>query len=210
MKNNSEHLNLKSPTIKNVKRGKPNNEIEAVVYYKFAKLNINLNNVELHNIQTFKIASWIEQIVKIESPVHFDEVARRIVDAASISKIGSRIREAIMVAVKYSITNNKILVKNDFLYHEEQIKICVRNREEFTAGSKKIKYIPEEEIINSLQKIVHDSFTISIDESISLLATSFGFQRVTEDIKNEIESLIKKAIKQKIVSNIGGMLKGNN
>jgi very-short-patch-repair endonuclease len=206
LNNNTSQL-IDEPIItQKVKRGKPNDANEKIEYYTMAKLNINLNFIELHNQEVDRLASWIEQVVKIESPVHFEEVARRILDAAGISKLGSRIREALMVATKYYKNNNKIIVANDFLYYPAQQNIIVRNRGLLPSSSKKIKYISEEEVLVSLQKIVIDSFGIPKDEAISLLASTFGFLRVTEEIRLEFERHINKAIKKKQIASKGGVL----
>jgi superfamily I DNA and/or RNA helicase len=206
LNNNSSKI-IDGPIIpQKVKRGKPNDGNEKIEYYAPAKLNINLNSVELHNHEVDRLASWIEQVVKIESPVHFEEVARRILDAAGISKLGSRIREALMVATKYSKNNNKIIFANDFLYNPNQQKIIVRNRELLPSGSKKIIYISEEEVLVALQKIIIDSFGIPKVEAISMLASTFGFLRVTEEIRLEFERHISKAIRKKQIASNGGVL----
>jgi very-short-patch-repair endonuclease len=198
-------LNDNSP----VKREKPKEVKEKTIIYKTANLSVNLYNEDLHTQQIHKLASWIEQVVKIESPVHFDEVARRIMESAGIAKLGSRIREALTGAVNYAKSNSKVIVKNDFLYNPEQAKIIVRNRENLPSGSKKIKFIAEEEILEALKQIVFDAFAISIEEAIQILASTFGFLRVTDEISTEFENYIKKAIRKKLVINEAGMLKAN-
>lgn len=190
-----------------VKREKPKELKEINNIYKIANLNINLFNEDLHTQSTHKLAIWIEQVVIAESPVHFEEVARRIMEAVGVSKLGSRIRDSLAVAANYAKTNNKIILRNDFLYNPAQNKIIVRNRENLPSGSKKLKFISEEEIYEALQKIVIDAFAISKDEAIQFLASTFGFLRVTEEISIDLDKHIKKAIKKNIIILEGGMLK---
>ena len=61
--------------------------------YKLAKLFISTGGVHLHEVPSSKMANWIQEVVKIESPVHLDEVTRRIATAVGVSKIGNRIQK---------------------------------------------------------------------------------------------------------------------
>ena len=55
--------------------------------YKLAELSISTGGLHLHEVPSSTMADWIQRVVKIESPVHLDEVARRITTAVGVAKI---------------------------------------------------------------------------------------------------------------------------
>ncbi|MFS4429363.1 DUF3320 domain-containing protein [Chryseobacterium sp. S90] len=69
---------------------------------------------ELHLYTVGKLSEWICYVVKTESPVHFEEVARRMDDANGISKIGNRIRTSLINAIDYATDNNLLIKKRRF------------------------------------------------------------------------------------------------
>nr|WP_315820390.1 DUF3320 domain-containing protein [Paraflavitalea speifideiaquila] len=96
--------------------------------YEFAKVPADIAAQEIHLHSVPKLSIWIEEIVKVESPVHFDEVARRMIEAAGIARIGSRIRDSLQQAVKYAEANKWIRVSEDFLWHREMKIPSLRDR----------------------------------------------------------------------------------
>ena len=49
--------------------------------YKVAELVISTDGRDLHAVPSYTMANWIQRVVEIESPVHLNEVARRIANA---------------------------------------------------------------------------------------------------------------------------------
>jgi very-short-patch-repair endonuclease/DNA polymerase III delta prime subunit len=190
---------IKINKIETVKREEPREINNSLPKYEMASLPVTIGNQEIHTYPTHILSSWIEQVVKVESPVHFEEVARRILEAGGVSKLGSRIRESLWMAALSSNANKTLIMKGEFLYSPEQSEIIIRDRKGFAAISKKIKYISEEEAFVALTKIVNDAFSISIEDSVSMFANTFGFGRLTADISAEIMEFVNEAIRKKLI-----------
>jgi hypothetical protein len=190
---------IKINKIETVKREEPREINNSLPKYEMASLPVTIGNQEIHTYPTHILSSWIEQVVQVESPVHFEEVARRILEAGGVSKLGSRIRESLWMAALSSNANKTLIMKGEFLYSPEQIEIIIRDRKGFAAISKKIKYISEEEAFAALTKIVNDAFSISIEDSVSMFANTFGFGRLTADISAEIMEFVNEAIRKKLI-----------
>lgn len=178
--------------------------------YVFAAVPAAIANEEIHLHSTKQLSIWIEEIVKIESPVHFDEVARRIIEAAGVARIGPRIRESLLQAVKFAEGNRWIRVSEDFLWHREMTVPGLRDRSNLPSSVKKLKYIAPEEMILAIGQVVRASVAIPPEAVVPFVAKIFGFSRVTEEMKAEIIGMIGRALAQATIYQEGEYLKATN
>jgi very-short-patch-repair endonuclease len=164
--------------------------------YTFCELRIDLLGTPLHLMPTHQIAAWVHEVVSEESPVHLEEVVRRIREAAGLGQAGNRIRAAIEGAVEACEHDKQIIRKGDFLYWNNHSPIRVRSRAGLPAASRRIENVSPEEIIEAAAKVIRGSFGIKLDETVGLTARSLGFERTTVAMSAWIESLIEEAIGQ--------------
>ena len=103
--------------------------IPDVSKYRLAELTVTTRGLELHTIPRTAMASWITEVVDVESPVHIDEVGRRIANAAGVGRIGARIQEALFEAIQYAARSGQIHVGDSFLWrkHIEQPELRDRS-----------------------------------------------------------------------------------
>ncbi|MBO9683052.1 MAG: DUF3320 domain-containing protein, partial [Flavisolibacter sp.] len=175
--------------------------------YQMAKLPTELAMKELHLNSVGKFAGWIEDVVKVESPVHFDEVARRIVEAAGITRIGPRIRSQLQLAARFAEGSKRIKIAGDFLWDSGMEVPVLRNRAAFPPTSKKIKFIAPEELLLAVEKVVKDSIAIEPHAAVPFIAKLLGFSRVTEDMKEEILNAIRGSLTANRIVRDGELLK---
>lgn len=178
-------------------------------FYQLAELPAEISSQELHTYPAGKLASWIHEVVKVESPVHFDEVARRIADAAGVSKVGSRIRQSLESATAYAARAGLVTIKEGFLWLPDMIIPVVRERSNIPSASKKLQFIAPEEILQAIQRVTESALAIHPDAAVPLVAKMFGFLRVTEDMRREIAGVINLAITKGVVKKEGELLKAN-
>ncbi|RZJ76018.1 MAG: DUF3320 domain-containing protein [Flavobacterium sp.] len=179
----------------------------SIPMYEKAVVSLNGNTEELHLIPFGKLGQWIDEVVKVESPVHFDEMARRIADAASISKIGSRIRYTLEAACTYAEGAGLVIRKGDFLWHPSKPDVLVRSRLSLSGASKKLSYISPEEMTAGIVKVVKESIAIQPEVAVPLVAKLFGFSRVTEEMKKELLAAIELNISSGHIKKEGELLK---
>lgn len=182
-------------------------QVTGIPDYEFAKVPADIASQEIHLHSVGKLSIWIEEIVKVESPVHFDEVARRMIEAAGIARLGSRIRDSLLQAVKYAEANKWIKVSEDFLWHREMKVPLLRDRSNLPPAVKKIKYIAPEELILAIEKVVRESIAIQPEAVVPFVARIFGFSRVTEEMKAEILGMIGRSLQQQNIYQEGEFLK---
>ena len=163
--------------------------------YELAELFISTDGLHLHEVASFKMAKWIQDVVKIESPVHFDEVARRIATAVGVSRIGNRIQNAVKTATRQTVRSDSVETKGQFLYWTEQVEVAVRDRSELPNASRKIELIASEEIEVAIKQVVSDSFGIEREELTREVCRLFGFRSVSRDIRRGVEKVVDGLVK---------------
>jgi len=181
--------------------------VVSVEKYTQAVLPPGLPAQELHLVPFGKLAEWIKQVIDVEGPVHFEEVARRIADASGASKIGSRIRYTLNAATDFAVSSSIITRRGDFLWHPEMTAPTLRDRSGLTAGSRRISLIPPEELDLAIKNVVESSIAIQPETAVPLIAKLFGVNRVTEDVRKDLGIAIDMSVGRGIVIKDGDYLK---
>ncbi|OLY92998.1 Protein of unknown function [Cnuella takakiae] len=159
--------------------------------YQLVQLPAEISQLEMHQHPIGKMAKWVELVVRVEGPIHFDELARRMVEAAGITRVGPRIREHLKLATRFAEGSGAIRQNDSFLYLSGAGQAPMRDRSNLPPASRKWKYIAPEEIGSVLFKVVKDAVVIAPDEAYPIVVKLFGFARVTEEMRNDILQLIK-------------------
>ena len=141
------------------------------------------------------MASWIQGIVKIESPVHLDEAARRIATAVGVSRIGPRIQDTFKTAVRQATRSESVQIRGKFLYWTEQEKVSVRDRSGLPNPSRKIELIAPEEIETAIKQVISNGCGIEWDDLAKEVRKLFGFKSVSENMRREVEKVVEGLIK---------------
>jgi hypothetical protein len=162
--------------------------------------------MEIHLYSVGKLADWVYQVVTVESPVHFDEMAHRVAEAAGVAKVGSRIKDSLLRAAAYLQRANSIQRRGEFLWLKDMQEPVVRDRSTLGNGSRKLKFISPEEIHLAMKHVVRNAIAIAPDELIALVVRLFGFNRVTEEMRAELFTLIDDALSRNIVHLDAGLL----
>ena len=170
-----------------------------VPLYEMAVLPEEIAMKDLHQHPADKLRSWLEMIVRVESPVHVEEATRRILDAADVSRVGTRIREVLKQAIADAVGNDTVVVKDEFLWDAEMLKPLVRSRANLPSASRKMTYIAPEELSTVVEKIVEEAVAITMTAAIPVIAKTLGFARVTEDLRTDLQEAVERALADGII-----------
>jgi very-short-patch-repair endonuclease len=162
----------------------------SVIPYQTAQLTINLGVKELYAFPLSLVASWVSQIVRVESPIHVSEVMKRICEAAGIKRVGSRIQETIE---KSFVILSDVSRRGDFLWFKDMEIPVLRDRSDAKLN-KKVQLIAPEEIAVAIVKAVKDSYGVSVDNVAGAAFQTLGFARVTDDMKELIKPIISDLV----------------
>ena len=163
--------------------------------YKLAELSISTDGLHLHEVPSSTVASWIQSVVKIESPVHLDEVARRIAAAVGVAKIGRRIQSKVQTAARQAAHSGSVQIRERFLYSTEQEEVTVRNRDGLPNASRKIELIAPEEIEVAIKQVVSDAFGIERADLALEVPKLFGIKRATANIQQGVDKVAERLIR---------------
>jgi hypothetical protein len=189
-----------------LKREKQAELSSEVVNYDLAEVHIEHLRTEFHLYTFEELGGWIAEVVAAEGPVHLDEVAKRITDAAGIAKVLSRIRYTLTQALQQAEQEGKIIFNDDFLSLPDQL-IVVRDRTKLPASFKKMAWIAPEEIQLAVRQVVGNAISITEQEATPLVAKALGFGRVTDELRQQLSDHIGKAIQAGVITFEGLNLK---
>ena len=171
-------------------------EAAALPPYQVAELQEYVPS-ELHHVPTRRLAGLVASVVEVESPVHVKEVSRRIAEAASVSRVGSRIRGAIDSACTAAARKGNVRRSGEFLWRADMRKAPLRDRSGLPDVSKKIELIAPEEIAAAIRKVISDSFGMDRSEvSSAVLSLLLGFRRTTKSAQQQVTNVLDDMVRR--------------
>ncbi len=181
----------------------------SVPKYIFAQPRVTLGWRQLRDISPVEMADWVVQVVEVESPVHFEEVVRRIREAAGLARAGNSIRRAVLNGIQYASAKGKVIFDEPFVLKNLPNQPIPRDRSSLPNHIKKLEYVHPDEIKAALILVVESSFGISQDGAINEALRLLGFERVTEVMRRRVLSLINALCKESKLQLQGDLLKCN-
>ncbi len=157
--------------------------------YELAQPHV-ASGYDLGNVPARYLREPITEVVRVEGPVHVDTVARRIADAAGISRIGARIRRTLEWAIRDVSSSNGIVRKGEFLWLVDMNRPIVRDRSAVPPRAKKIEWIAPEEIAEAIKMTVERSYGIDKADTATEAGRKLGFKSVSRSTRVKIDSVI--------------------
>jgi very-short-patch-repair endonuclease len=184
-----------------VTRGEPEvgelEDLSAPAYEK-ADLAVDLNGQALHEVRTERLARWLEAVAEVEGPVHFEDAARRVLKAAGVSRLGSRLRRHLEDAAEHSAQAGVLERWNDFLFLEDAAddskgknsNVPVRDRGALPAAERDFARIAPAEIAAAAEQVVRASMGLAPEEVPVRVARLLGFARTSEAIREQVRGVL--------------------
>jgi len=167
--------------------------VEASPYVR-AELDLSKENQEIHTLPLPRVARWIQEVVQVESPVHFDEMAERITEALGIARIGPRIRKTLEGAAKLSRSQGVVKIEGDFLWRPEMTTPPVRDRGALPADQRRIEWIAREEFREAVRMVVESAVGITAEHLPAEVSRLLGWARMTKTQRAPIETVIREMV----------------
>lgn len=135
----------------------------------------------------------IQAIVKRESPVHVNAVARRIAELYGIGKVGSKIREIIVHSIRWGASRKMFQIRGQFLWIGDEVTPRVSQRGK---PPRPIEEVALEELMIAAETIVKKELGITRESLTKTAARALGYNRtgvnVEERISKAVEQLFRK------------------
>ncbi|RXA17256.1 DUF3320 domain-containing protein [Methanosarcina sp. MSH10X1] len=167
---------------------KPQNEIPK---YKICPLT-DISTKDFSELYEFQLEEIITKIVKIEGPIHSDELIQRVKMHFGIARAGNVIKSTIQSAIKSAEKSKKILIKDHFLWPDSEPDCLLRKRCGDT--SVKIEWICDEEIAQAVFFVLNNQYSTAQEDLTSQAARVLGIKVVRKNAKDKINNIIESLI----------------
>jgi hypothetical protein len=167
--------------------------VEAPPYQK-AELELPQDGPEIHTLPLPRVAGWVHQVVQVESPIHFEDVAERIIEALGITRVGPRIRKTLEGAARLCRSQGVVRIDGDFLWQPEMKTPPVRDRSGLPADQRRIEWISREEIREAVRMVVESAVGIAAEQLPVEVSRLLGWTRMTKTQRGPIEAVIREMV----------------
>jgi hypothetical protein len=171
---------------------------------------VNLDGVQLRDVDASTIAKWVREVVRVESPVHFDEVVRRIREAAGQASAREATRDAVWRGVRRVITEGQVLYDGQdspFLWRNPRHDPLVRDRSVLPDHFRTLATIHPAELKASILQAVRLSYGLRPEEAPSVALRSLGFERPTDQLRDIMNAYVRGLVDTGELSLRGDMLR---
>jgi very-short-patch-repair endonuclease len=161
---------------------------------------------ELHETPTGILVGLVEEAVRIEGPVHIDEVIERIRSAWGLKRAGGRIQQAIEAAVQVAVQTGRIEREGSFLAIPH-VPIVVRDRSLATSSTlRRADRLPPAEITVAILDIVRANFGASQDQIVQAVSRAMGNKATSSTVREMIEGEVSRLAAAGSLMEQSGML----
>ncbi|MCE9606283.1 MAG: DUF3320 domain-containing protein [Planctomycetia bacterium] len=135
------------------------------------------------------------RVVRVEGPIHEEEIERRLVSLSGASRTGTRIAQAVAAALAEAVKARAVVVDGGFYRPAEQTIVPIRNREDVTSsGLKKPEMLPPAEIERAVKVLIAGHLGVVDDECIVAVARMLGFKTTTPALKEVIAGSLERLV----------------
>ncbi len=167
----------------------------------------SLRGAQLRDFEIGVIVSAIVAILAVESPIHVEEVVRRLRDASDSSRASNRVRDVVTAALEAAMLKRLIVADGSFVWGGTiKQSVEVRDRNALPDESRDIEYIHENEIATALDRVVLGTGGIRRDDAIREVRRMFGYLRSSREIDGRIDGVLSSMIEDKLIRCRDGLL----
>lgn len=147
------------------------------------------------------VASWLNEVIMAEGPIHADDAFRRTLTRAGIQRMGSRIRSTFNAAVQHGIATNLFSAHENALvtagYDITTVK--PRDRSRLEARERNFSRVPNMEVDAAVLAVVRAAHGMQRSEIPPAVVLLLGFGRASQNIQQAIEQRISRLLEQQLL-----------
>lgn len=152
-----------------------------------------------YNDNTY-LKNVINYVVKIEAPIHFELLCKRVAPLFGNQKATVKVRNGVDYILSRFSTN--VIKKEDFCWEKEGKLPQVRKPNEI--NSRPIQYIAKEEIIEAMKLVLNNAYGISQEDLFIAVARIFGFSRTGGNIQVALKEAFDVMISDNMITILDG------
>lgn len=168
--------------------------LQIVTQYQEAELRARTDQ-PLHEVPIAGLAQVAVHVVRIEAPVHRDEVTRRIASFWGHQRVSGRMSDAVSRALDYAVLQGTLEARGDFYVQRGQQDVAIRSRETvLSATLRNPEMLPPDEIRKAVLHIVQTHVGAGNDEIISVASRLLGFRSTGPKIRQIIVGVVDELL----------------
>lgn len=165
--------------------------------YEEADFRLEMMSEEVHTLSAKELSKVVTRVVRIEGPVHENEITRRVTILWGLSRSGRRISDAVDAAIEYAEKSGVINSEDDFYWHSERTEFPVRNRDRVeSSGLKKPEMLPPAELRSGICEFVENHVSATSEETARAIGRMLGFRTTSRQLRERIEQEIDALVAQ--------------
>ena len=177
------------------------------VWYQEASFAVN-RSFEPHQVAAAEMTEIVLKIIEMESPIHQEEIARRVAALWGLQRAGSRIVSATKDAIRRALRQNppKISKEGDFLL-TIGASIAIRNRSKVSSSYlKKPQIVPPSEICQGVMDAIREYAGVTEDDAVQYISRKLGFQKASAQLRDCIVRVIEDQVEAGTIRHSEGKL----
>jgi hypothetical protein len=153
---------------------------------------------EIHEAPTGTLAAMAEEVVKIEGPVHVEEVVSRIRESWRLKRAGGRIQDAVDKAIAVAVRQQRLQKDGKFL-SVPGAGVKVRDRSEVQSATlRRPEMLPPTELRQAALEIVASNFGATEDQIVQAVSRALGFKVTSTPLRAIIQKAIDGGVSEQL------------
>ena len=161
---------------------------------------------EMHETPVGLLAELVKEVVRVEGPVHLDEVVTRLRSAWMLQRAGARIQAAVERAVDVAERSGSISRDGEFLFVDGEPAKLRDRRNVMSATLRKPELLPPAELQAGIRQVINTNFGASQNEIVVTLSRLLGFKATSSQLRDVIDQEIAKLLVDGSVTQNGDLL----
>jgi very-short-patch-repair endonuclease len=140
-------------------------EVEIVPGYVEASFSVSQLDGTIQQLTDVQVAGIVREIVRIESPIHTEELCRRVLTILGNGRLVASARRKVEEAIRILRSKRIVEQLDEFVFQSGQSSFAIRSRENTASVNlRKIAFIAPQEIQEAILKVVSENIgTAAVD-----------------------------------------------
>lgn len=162
---------------------------EWVEEYQVAEATDHSSLLDFEDVYNpYRLRRFVDEVARIETPLHFEVLAKRLREYSGLERVGKKIRETLHEAVRLSDAE----IQGDFIYAGEAARVPVRRpTEDF---SRTIDHVSTAELQRAVYLLAGDSVTTTVPLLTTEVASIYGWQTGRASTIDLVERIVTELL----------------
>lgn len=161
---------------------------------------------EPHLVPTGLMAQYVIEVVRIEQPIHTDEVAKRVARAWGAQRTGTRIRTGVAKALSVARAEGKLAGEPFWRLPDGTAQV----RDRSSVGSASLRqpeYLPPAEIDQAIIEAISRSVAVDNEEVARGVAEALGFAATSAQLRAVVAERARHLVAAATITETHGLLR---